>query len=659
MGDLFVLNSRPGVRRDGTELDSPFHADGVWVRWQRGKPRKMGGYLALSQFANGPVRSVLVDSRNARNTAHLFSQWGVQRLAFDVTGAAGSVDDRTPVAGFAPNPAYTWTQAAMYSGVGSTYAGIIAACAPDLNDIASDVAGTVWSGDINATNPLTQVSDGSGPITVSGGVTVLQPFLVVYGSNGLIRNSNANNYSAASGWTTGGSNFANTANVAGTKIVHGAPVRGGGQAPAGLFWAMDSLIRMSFVGGTAIWAYDTLSSPTSIMSKKCVVELDGKFFWIGTDRFLFYNGVVQELPNDMNQNYFFDNLNYAYRNLVWGTKVPRFGEIWWFYPRGTDTECNDAIIYNYRENTWYDAVCKRSAGDVASLVAKPIWCGGTEAQQTLNIPTGLRVTTNADVPVGSNVVHLPSAAGISIGMLVTGHAGVPPNTTVTGFTGPTDITVSNNVTSTVPSGTTLNISWMTTAFPVGSTVTGATNGATGTVFRVTEVALNLNNVNGVYGINEVLNSSSTGTAKVYAAPFTQELDLVYQHERGWDKVIGQNVVAINSSFTSHNFGYAIGSPMEDLPKSAANKLTRVIRIEPDFDQVGDMTFEVQGRSYANEDTAVLSSDTFAHGTQFVDPRQQSRIMRLKFGSSSVGGFYQQGQVMVELEPGDDRPTTGT
>jgi glycosyltransferase involved in cell wall biosynthesis len=82
------------------------------------------------------------------------------------------------------------------------------------------------------------------------------------------------------------------------------------------------------------------------MSSQCVIEYDGIFYWCAVDRFLMYNGVVQEIPNTANQNYFFDNLNYAQRQKVWCTKVPRWGEIWWFYPRGDATECTDAIIYN-------------------------------------------------------------------------------------------------------------------------------------------------------------------------------------------------------------------------------------------------------------------------------------------------------------------------
>ncbi|MFM7851165.1 MAG: hypothetical protein ACKO96_04425, partial [Flammeovirgaceae bacterium] len=103
------------------------------------------------------------------------------------------------------------------------------------------------------------------------------------------------------------------------------------------------------------WRYDLISSQSSILSSKCVIEYDGIYYWVGVDRFLMYNGVVKEIPNSMNQNYFFDNLNYDQRQKVYVNKVPRFGEIWWFYPRGSATECNDAIIYNVRENCWYDA----------------------------------------------------------------------------------------------------------------------------------------------------------------------------------------------------------------------------------------------------------------------------------------------------------------
>jgi hypothetical protein len=69
---------------------------------------------------------------------------------------------------------------------------------------------------------------------------------------------------------------------------------------------------------------------------------------------MMFNGVVAELPNPFSQNWLFDNINRAYSGKCFAFKVPRFAEIWWCYPRGTATECSHAIIYNVRDQIWYD-----------------------------------------------------------------------------------------------------------------------------------------------------------------------------------------------------------------------------------------------------------------------------------------------------------------
>jgi hypothetical protein len=228
----------------------------------------------------------------------------------------------------------------------------------------------------SVSKPVTVTFDNN--ISISGGVVMLHPYLFVYGNNGLIQNSSAGNFDD---WV---SSDANANNVSTGKIIKGLPVRGGTTSPAGLFWSLDSIIRVTYTPSTVnglnfYWKYDLITSQSSILSSSCVIEYDGIFYWIGTDRFLSYNGVIQEIPNNINQNYFFDNLNYAQRQKVWATKVPRWGEIWWFYPKGDATECTDAIIYNVREKAWYDAGqaegARRSAGTFSEVFPKPIWAG--------------------------------------------------------------------------------------------------------------------------------------------------------------------------------------------------------------------------------------------------------------------------------------------
>lgn len=654
MTQPFQLMSQSGIARDGTELDSPFYNDGEWVRFDRGRPRKIGGYRSMSTTADGPVRSLLVDSRGGVNSLHTFSQWGVRRLEFNSNGSGGSLEDRTP-ASYTPDTRNTWSHGVMASSTGGSYSALLAACTPDLDQLDSDEAGFLYSGNMKTSDPLVQVSDGSGPIRVSGGVTVLGPIAVVYGSNGNIRNSNLNDFSAATGWTVGGSSFANNANPVGTKILYGAPVRGGGQSPAGLFWGLDCLIRMSLSGNTqTLFNYDVLSQPTSILSKKCVVEVDGKFFWIGTDRFLMYSGIVQEIPNQLNMDWFFSNINTDARNKVWGARVARWGEIWWFFPMGSSTECNAAVIYNYRENTWYDALKVRSAGGNVQVFPYPIWAGAEDSRQSTVVTVGVARTLTTQALAGANSIIVSSGTSIQNGNAVRG-AGIAPGTTVSSVAG-TTVNLSAPTTAQMEVGTGITFSRMTTPFAVGETVTGGTSGATGVVIRAQDTQLNLDTVVGTFSsVGEALTGSAGGAgASVAVAPFVQQLDTIYQQEFGLDKLLGNSPSAIRSSITSKNFGFAVGSPFGDAAQTV-NALTKVGRVEPDYRQTGALTLEVLGRDFAGQDAAQIGSLAAAEGQAFVDFRNcQARILQLRVVSNELGGSFWQGKVNITLTPGDQR-----
>jgi hypothetical protein len=293
--------------------------------------------------------------------------------AVGVFDAVGTTTSGSPTVTFAT------TYAAMGAGLTVTGTGI-----PSGTTVVSalEVAG-VWtvtlSANATATGSRTLTFDNN--ISVSGGIVMLFPYLFAYGNNGLIQNCSAGDFN---NWTSADSN-AN--NVSSTKVVKGMPLRGGTTSPAGLFWTLDSVVRVTYApttvgNATFYWKYDLITQQSSIMSSACVIEYDGIFYWIGTDRFLSYNGVVQEVDNKQNNNYFFDNLNYVQRQKVWASKVPRWGEIWWFFPNGDSEECNDAIIYNVREKTWYDAGqalgARRSAGVFSEVFRRPIWGGNEE-----------------------------------------------------------------------------------------------------------------------------------------------------------------------------------------------------------------------------------------------------------------------------------------
>lgn len=352
------LQSRPGIKRDGTVLEGDYYINGQWCRFQRGRPRKIGGYQSVSRVPE-IARGMNSFSANGLQYVHIGGATTFGQYQINNNGNLNAFVDRTPVA-LVDSPNNLWQIDTFYQAGAVNQNRLIAHAAPNLADIDSRENRVIWFGNVTDATVLTD----SGLPQVSGGIVSLGPYLFSFGNDGRIGWSLPNNPTV----------LAFEAFITPQKIVKGIPLRGAGRGPAGLFWSLDSLIRANFVGGDVVWDFDTLASDISVLSSQSIIEYDSVFYWIGVDRFLLFNGVVREIPNELNQNWFFDNLNFNQRQKVFAFKVPRFGEIWWCYPRETATECTHAIIYNTREGTWYDTQLPdggRSIGLYAKVYNKP------------------------------------------------------------------------------------------------------------------------------------------------------------------------------------------------------------------------------------------------------------------------------------------------
>jgi hypothetical protein len=744
---VFTIDTLPGVQRDGTIFDMNFYTDARWVRFQRGRPRKIGGYRSIVSNANGYSRGIYVNSVDGIN--QVFSGYnnglevvninnlgigaGINQFTFTglvltlntlvggstytngtytnvtLTGGSGTGAKATIVVSGNTVTSVTLTKAGNGYVVGNTLSATAASIGgtgtgfsikvatindgfteSDLNlwqfDSSFDSQGSgnqlllahpginlaqidqtfntpVLAGNISGTtlSPLTDTA-GTTPtgdvIEVSGGVVVLHPYVFVYGDNGLIKNCVAGNPFDWNGPD------ANETNVASTKIVKGLPVRGGSNAPSGLFWSLDSLIRVSYTPTTVTisgspetfyWRYDIISSQSSIMSSQCVIEYDGIYYWIGVDRFLLYNGVVKEIKNTFNQNYFFDNLNYAQQQKVYANKVPRFGEIWWYFPSGNSEECNDAIIYNVREDCWYDAGgslgARRTAGFFSQVFHYPINAGATLSEQeliftasisTTNASAVVNISPNNLVAVGQQVVatSIPSGALVT---LITANAASP---TATGSSGASTIVVSS------ATGIVKNQSVVGTGIGTGAIVT-AIVGTT-----ITLSVVNSGAVSGTMsfsGLSLTLSASATATSDESANFETVAGQVIlWQHEIGTDQVIGESADAIESYFQTSDLGFVAGGPAQTAPVGE-NFWVNLERVEPDFIQQEEMTLQITGRPYAQSADVTSEPYVFGPDTGKIDMRQQRREIRLRFTSNIQGGDYQMGKVLLSVTLGDVRP----
>ena len=754
---VFALDTQPGIQRDGTLFDKEFYTDGKWVRFQRSRPRKVGGYREIVNSLAGPSRGIFVVVRNLFNNVYSGYSDGLQVVPVNNNGVGAGLQDYSfagPITALTiANPGSGYTNAtytnvplsyttsgtgigavatitvaggvitaATITGfgvhyvkgellttantnIGGTGSGLVLQVATidspfvasdnnswqfdtftdtvdyqtnlllahpsqDLDNIDAEtntrllcgpltgnvlwaaglfavadcvvtnasatvtlsainpkiaagqvvkgygipaattvvaIVGTTITLSANATASSTTTLTFDNEVSISGGVVSLHPYVFVYGNDGLIWNCSAGDIDD---WVSAD---ANRVNAATGKILQGLPVRGGSNAPSGLFWSLDSLVRVSYapqtlgVPGTGnfaaatYWRYDIITSQSSFLSSSGVIEYDGIYFWVGVDRFLLYNGVVKEIPNPFNQNYFFDNLNYAQRQKVWACKVPRFGEVWWFYPRGSATECTDCIIYNIRENVWYDSGeaygVQRSAGYFSQVFRFPV-----EAGYEVNTVNAINQVSITDPGSGY-------ADGTYAYQDLTGGSG-----------------------------------------------TGAT--ATMVVLGGKVISVVINNRGSGYTVSDTLTATLDGVGIDFEITIDSLMQMVslWQHEVGKNLVQGTNVLAIESSFTTSDLGLIAGGPSQPSPVGE-NRWTRLERVEPDFILEGELDLYIVGRPYPDQPDQITGPYTFDATTGKVDMKEQRRLLRLKFVSNQVDGDYQAGKIIVDADVGDVRGYT--
>lgn len=378
------LISKPGIQRDGTPYASQSYIDGQWCRFYMGRPRKIGGYKLIDIGNTEIIRSIFAVPRSNSIDAYLGRASTLSYNNFDFNGNGGGEIDRTP-ASYVPNNNNIWYMDLFTTTEPTLTRFIVASSIPNGNDISNSINGNIYYGNTNNNFPLVQIFDTNlNPVQVSGGVVFSSPIMVAYGNDGFMQWSNAGDITT---WDP-----ANNIIIDNTKIIQMYRTRGGTN-PQLLAWTLGSLLNLTYVSdaGAGTFSVSTIQDNITVMSPKSIIQYNQQFFWIGIDQFYFFNGIVQRLDNSMSSDWFFQNVNLQQRSKVWGMVVPRYKELWWFYPRGEEQiECNACIIYNTELNVWYDSFIDRASGLSTSIFPLPLMSSSLRE----SVPSGRGIVNN-------------------------------------------------------------------------------------------------------------------------------------------------------------------------------------------------------------------------------------------------------------------------
>ena len=167
-----------------------------------------------------------------------------------------------------------------------------------------------------------------------------------------------------------------TSNFAGAQVLTGGNLLLGGIRTRGtiLLFSDTSVFTMTFVGQPDVFAFQQVAENAGIVGPQAAAEFNGTVFWMGNDGFYQFSGGVQQIPCSV-ERHVFDNLSKQQKMKSFAGINPKFNEVWWFYPAGTNDdaeEINKYVIYNYKERVWSIGSLVRGAWAPEGIYDNPI-----------------------------------------------------------------------------------------------------------------------------------------------------------------------------------------------------------------------------------------------------------------------------------------------
>jgi hypothetical protein len=226
-----------------------------------------------------------------------------------------------------------------------------------------------WSGDTSVRAQLVTAATGSVPTGAKAFLVTNQRIVMVLGADGdptKVKWCDVEDYTD---WAPVATNQAGSFPLQ----TNGDPkVAKHVRSKAILIWTTTDVHLAEYDGIPNIYTFNRVGTGCGIVSPQAAIVADDIAVWMSSKSFFIWDGNTKALPCEV-ADYVFEDMNASQTEKVFGIRVSKYGEMWWFYPSSGSVENNRYVVWNYRENHWNAGELSRLAGVDADVFPNSIW----------------------------------------------------------------------------------------------------------------------------------------------------------------------------------------------------------------------------------------------------------------------------------------------
>jgi hypothetical protein len=234
-----------------------------------------------------------------------------------------------------------------------------------------------WEGDVGVVGGSPTLAK---EITTANGFTETAPSAVAVvvtqerhvlalGAAGDLRKIQWSNQETVDEWSATATNTAGDLTLQTTGyIVCGKRVQNGVAV-----WTETDLHLMTFLGPPLVYGVQRLSENAGVLTPYAIHSSTEITTWLNRSGFWAFDGYARPLPCPI-QDRVMRTVDWSQEGLIYSGGNAEFGEAWWWCPSKSDTagQCGYYVVYNYRDNVWYDSLT--SSGITRNCwIDKNIW----------------------------------------------------------------------------------------------------------------------------------------------------------------------------------------------------------------------------------------------------------------------------------------------